>query len=84
MATKKISATVNAKNKETAQDYLKQMGIPLSTGIDMFLAQVVNVGGLPFTPTVDPFYSPNNMAVLEQSIADADAGKVFERELIED
>ena len=41
-------------------------------------------GGIPFDITVntDPFYSAENMKVLRQSIADADAGKLAEHELI--
>ena len=32
----------------------------------------------------DPFYSPSNMAVLRQSIRDADEGRLTRHELIED
>ncbi|MBQ7262234.1 MAG: hypothetical protein IJR14_00800 [Synergistaceae bacterium] len=32
----------------------------------------------------DPFYSPSNLAVLRQSIRDADEGRLTRHELIED
>ena len=35
------------------------------------------------TDKADPFYSPSNMAVLRQSIHDADEGKLTAHELID-
>ena len=45
------------------------------------------VGGqsslLSFNPEPDPFYSASNMAVLQQSIRDADEGRLTAHELID-
>ncbi len=38
---------------------------------------------IPFKNIDDPFYNPENMQILEQSIRDAEIGKVTIHELIE-
>ena len=57
----------------------------MTTAINMFVKQVVRQGRIPFdiTTHTDPFYSDSNMRVLQQSITDADAGKLTEHDLIE-
>jgi len=50
-----------------------------------FVKQAVRQGRIPFeiTTNTDPFYSDSNMYILRQSIADAEAGKLTEHDLIE-
>ena len=44
----------NSKNQinSNAEEILNHLGIPMSTAIDMFLNQVVLVGGIPFSITL--------------------------------
>ena len=72
--------------KEKADLLLEELGLNMTTAVNIFVRQVVRQGGIPFDITVntDPFYSASNMKVLRQSIADADAGKLTEHELIEE
>ena len=72
--------------KEKADFLFDELGLNMTTAINIFIRQVVRQGCIPFditTHTVDPFYSDNNMRILRQSIADADAGKLTEYDLIE-
>ena len=71
--------------KDKADFLFNELGLNMTTAINIFIRQVVRQGGIPFDINInaDPFYSANNMKVLRQSIANADAGKLSEHELIE-
>lgn len=47
-----INLRVNPTLKKDAETVLSRLGIPMSTAIDMFLNQVVLVGGIPFSVTL--------------------------------
>lgn len=58
-----------------AQEVAQSMGLDLASSVRMFLTQMVRVNGLPFTPQADPFYSERNQRILQEAIADLDAGR---------
>ena len=43
-----LNLRVNPTLKQDAENVLGRLGIPMSTAVDMFLNQVVLVGGIPF------------------------------------
>lgn len=47
-----LNLRVNPTLKLDAETILSRLGIPMSTAVDMFLNQVVLVGGIPFSVTV--------------------------------
>ena len=47
-----LNLRVNPTLKADAETILTRLGIPMSTAVDMFLNQVVLVGGIPFSVTV--------------------------------
>ncbi|HHV11261.1 MAG TPA: type II toxin-antitoxin system RelB/DinJ family antitoxin [Clostridiales bacterium] len=61
----------------------KEMGLTITAAFTMFATKVGREKRIPFEVTVDPFYSDANMARLKMSIADLDAGKYTEHELVE-
>ena len=81
-----INIRIDDRLKEQGEELFAALGLSFSAAVSAFVSQAVREGGLPFmlTTKVDPFYSASNMEVLMQSIGDADAGKLTERELIED
>ena len=72
--------------KEKADFLFEELGLNMTTAINIFVRQVVRQGRIPFdiTTHTDPFYGDSNMRILRQSIADADAGKLTEHDLIEE
>ncbi len=44
-----LNLRVNPTLKSDAETILSRLGIPMSTAIDMFLNQIVLVGGIPFS-----------------------------------
>jgi DNA-damage-inducible protein J len=68
--------------KEQAENLFNDLGMNLSTAINIFTRQSLKQGKIPFE-IYDPFYSEKNQARLARSIADAEAGKVTVHDIIE-
>lgn len=47
-----LNLRINPRLKADAETILSRLGIPMSTAVDMFLNQIVLVGGIPFSVTV--------------------------------
>ena len=82
--TATLNLRVNPIAKQRAENVLKQLGIPMSTAIDMYLNQIALVGGIPFPVTlpkaplsVDADRMTDNELIekLSRGIEDADAGR---------
>ena len=82
--TATLNLRVNPIAKQRAENVLKQIGIPMSTAIDMYLNQIAFVGGIPFPVTlpkaplsVDADRMTDNELIekLSRGIEDADAGR---------
>ena len=80
-----VNIRIEDSLKEKADYLFDELGLNMTTAVNIFVRQAVRQGCIPFDITIntDPFYSANNMNVLKQSIADADAGKLTEHDLIE-
>lgn len=50
--TATMNLRVNPNVKKQAEDVLAQLGIPMSTAIDMYLKQIFMTGGIPFPVTL--------------------------------
>ncbi|SDF14027.1 type II toxin-antitoxin system RelB/DinJ family antitoxin [Desulfovibrio legallii] len=59
--------------KAQAQAVTADLGLDVATAVRMFLVQMVRERALPFTPSLDPFYSPQNQAHLARLAQDMDA-----------
>jgi DNA-damage-inducible protein J len=68
--------------KEQAETLFSDLGMNMSTAFNIFARQSLRQGKIPFE-ICDPFYSEKNQTRLARSIADAEAGKVTVRDLIE-
>lgn len=64
MATKTtiLSVRTDATTKRNAQRVFKDMGLDLSTGVNMYLTRVVQDKALPFTPRTINGYTPEQEA----------------------
>lgn len=82
---KTINVTIRLDKdvKENAERMFNDFGMNLSTAFNIFARQALRQGRIPFE-IYDPFYSEKNQARLAQSIADAEAGKVTVRDLVEE
>ncbi len=82
---KTINVTIRLDKdvKENAERMFGDFGMNLSTAVNIFIRQALRQGSIPFEIN-DPFYSEKNQMRLARSIADAEAGKVTVRDLIEE
>ena len=83
MSTTSITVRMDVDLKKQAETLFDDMGLSMTTAITLFAKAVVRQNKIPFEITADPFYSESNMARLRESIANLNAGKGIERELIE-
>ena len=57
--TATLNLRVNPLVKKRAEEVLSQLGIPMSTAIDMYLNQISLIGGIPFSVTLPK--APNSI-----------------------
>lgn len=60
-----LNLRVNPELKRDAESVLGRLGIPMSTAVDMFLNQIVLVGGIPFSVTLPS--APESVDATEMS-----------------
>jgi DNA-damage-inducible protein J len=72
MSVATIKTQIPAELKAEAEKTLRELGLDLTTGIRMFLAQVVRQGGIPFP--VKLYTQPNAKTL--KAIEDSYAGRV--------
>ena len=63
--TSAINVQVNAKDKELATNILKNLGLNMSTAINMFIKQIIKKDGIPFEVT-NPKPSKELLEALEE------------------
>lgn len=80
-----ISLRVDDTVKLNAEKTLDEIGLSMSSAINIFLKTVAREKRIPFELSADPFYSENNMRYLESMMRDVKDGKAkfSEHELIE-
>ena len=85
MANTHIHVRIDNDTKKQAQQIFGDMGLDISTAVNMFIKQTVRNRSFPFIPSADPFYSDSNINHLLNVKADADVGKnMIIRSLIEE
>lgn len=78
-----ISLRVDDAVKREAEITFEEIGLSMTTAINIFLKAVAREKRIPFELSADPFYSASNMAHLRRGVAAMNAGKGVEHELIE-
>jgi len=70
-----ISLRVDDDVKRGAEQVLDDIGISMSTAINVFLRKVAREQRIPFELSADPFYSERNIRYLESIMQDVKDGK---------
>ena len=80
-----VSFRVDDDIKKKAERTFDDIGISMSTAINIYLKTVVRENRIPFELSADPFYSDANMSRLRESIRQVRDGekKLTEHEIIE-
>jgi len=76
--TTTIQIRVDSKMKKNAQALFEDMGLDISSGVKLYLAQVIRDKGLPFTPRTVNGFSPAYEARILREVAQAEkSGKRY-------
>lgn len=80
-----ISLRIDDDVKRGAEQALNDIGLSMSTAVNVFLRKVARERRIPFELTADPFYSESNIRHLESIMQDVKDGKAHfaEHDLIE-
>ncbi len=81
-----INIRVDDEVKKTAENVCSDIGLSLSSAINIFLKKMGREKRIPFEVSVDPFYSEENMKRLRERAEDVELGRstLKEHELIEE
>lgn len=81
-------ATVNIRVDDTlkkqAETLFSDLGMNMTTAVNVFLTQAVRTGGIPFELKTDPFWSRENQEHIAAAFSRLDAGLGVEHDLIEE
>lgn len=80
-----ISLRVDEEVKRNAEKTFNDIGLSMSTAINIFLKKVARENRIPFELSADPFYNRENMDELERRINSVRSGEstLKEHKLIE-
>ena len=79
-----INIRIDDTLKEKADALFDELGLNMTTAFNVFIKAAIRQRGIPFELSLDPFYSESNMKALNESIRDANEGKLTAHELIEE
>ena len=80
-----VNIRLDEELKKQTELLLADMGLNMTTAVNIFLRQVVRTGGIPFeiTTRTDDFYNPVNQKRLRNSIDRLEKGLGSAHEIIE-
>ena len=79
-----ICLSIDDDVKREAEQVCEDMGMSMSTAVNIYLKRLGRERRIPFEVMAEPFRSSENAAILDRRIADIRAGRnVSEHELIE-
>lgn len=84
MATKNMTIRIDEKVKKDAEVFFDDLGLSMTTAINMFIKMTLKQNKIPFELSGDPFYNSYNVKHLEGVLKDIKSGKEYDtHELIE-
>ncbi|MGL4209532.1 MAG: type II toxin-antitoxin system RelB/DinJ family antitoxin [Candidatus Adiutrix sp.] len=81
--TTNLNIRIDKDLKAQADIFFNELGLNMSSAFNIFVRQSLREGRIPFELSIvsGPFYSQTNMAVLRQSIGEANEGKFVTKTL---
>ena len=84
MGTTNVNIRMDENLKKQAEELFADLGMNMTTAINIFVRQSVSYGGIPFEIVKrDGFYNSYNQKVLKESMNQLEEGKGTFHELIE-
>ena len=79
-----VNFRMDSDLKKNMEKVCMDMGLSMTAAFTIFAKTVTREKRIPFEVSAEPFYSESNLKHLRRAIADLNAGKGVEHELIED
>ena len=76
MAQTLVNFRIDEKTKKEMEDICSELGITVSTALNIFIKKMTREKRIPFDVSIDPFYSESNMKAIEESIQQLKENKV--------
>lgn len=76
MAQTLVNFRIDEKTKKEMEDICSELGITVSTALNIFIKKMTREKRIPFEVSIDPFYSESNMKAIEESVQQLKEGKV--------
>jgi DNA-damage-inducible protein J len=77
MATTSVTIRMDENLKKQAETLFDEMGLNMTTAINIFAKAVVRQGKIPFEIAADPFLSEANQARIRESLEQLKSGQVM-------
>lgn len=76
MAQTLVNFRIDEEMKKEMEQVCEELGITMTTALNIFIKKMTREKRIPFEVSVDPFYSENNIKALKESIKQLGEGKV--------
>lgn len=83
MAQTLVNVRMDEEIKKKMEETCKELGITMSTAFNIFARKMCRERRIPFDVSIDPFYSENNMKILDESKKQLEEEKVITKTLEE-
>lgn len=76
MAQTLVNFRIDENTKKEMEELCDELGITMTTALNIFIKKMTREKRIPFDVSVDPFYSESNIKAIEESIKQLKEGKV--------
>lgn len=76
MAQTLVNFRIDETTKMQMEQVCSELGLTMSTALNIFVKKVIREKRIPFDVSIDPFYSESNMKAIKESIKQLEEGKV--------
>lgn len=83
MAQATLSVRLDSIDKQQFEEFCNDVGLNISTAVNLFVKAVIKKQRIPFEIERDPFYSEANLNRLRKAAAEVKAGQFSIREPVE-
>ena len=81
--TVNVNFRMDSELKKDMEQVCMDMGLSMTAAFTIFAKTVTREKRIPFEVSADPFYSESNLKHLQRVVAELNAGKSVEHEIIE-
>ncbi len=81
MAQTLINFRIDESTKKQLEQVCNELGMTMSTALNIFIKKVIREKRIPFDVSIDPFYSESNMNAISESIKQLEKGEIVEKTL---